>query len=656
MPPARSMTAAAILIMGALGTANAAPPSLEALLADPDYRSVTISPNGRYFAVITPVEGRDSLVTLKSDKSAVVGRFGFRDSNESVLDYEWLKEEHLLIRPATVYGWQDTPSWYGDLFAARADGRNFRAIYGYRAGEMQTGSRIKKGVPTRGWGRLVSDLPANPEDILVASYPWVADGGSRPTIQQINLSTGASRKVLGAPAKDTRFLASPKGDVRFATARDQEDVERVYEYMSEKSEWQEVARNSLGGGDAMNPVGMSADGRTAYYLSNADGQPTGLMAFDLATRTHSTVYRHDSESVESVELDPWTGEPLWANVGPDGKTHELSRGHPLVRASRGLAKAFPDATIVFTSATRDYRKTIFFVHSDRDPGAWYSLDPETRRATLELEANPRVNAEQMVPVKRVSFRARDRLPIYGFYTASRSPGGGKPPMVVLVHGGPHDRDEWEFNPEVQLLATRGYAVLQVNFRGSTGYGREFEAAGRGQWGQAMQDDLTDATRWAVGEGLADPARICIMGGSYGGYASLMGVVREPDLYRCAVSLFGVTDLSELFANGDVPDQLFGRAYLKDAIGSDRQEQDARSPARLANRIQVPVLLIAGGQDKRVPIVHAELMEKALKKAGKPVETLYFRTEGHGFSQLDHRVEAYQKVLDFLAGNIGPGTT
>jgi len=642
--------------MAGLAAGQAAPPSLEALLADPDYRDVTISPNGQYFAVIAPVEGRDMLVTLKSDKSAVVGRFGFRDSNESVLDYQWLKDDYLLIRPATVYGWRDDPSWYGDLFVARADGRGFRAIYGYRAGEMQTGSRIRKTQPTRGWGYLVSDLPSHPDDILVASYPWVETGGSRPTIQQISLATGVSRKLVGAPAEDTSFLASPRGEVRFATARDKDDVERVYEYGGEKAEWQEVARNSLRGGDAMSPVGMSADGQTAFYLSNAGGQPTGLMAFNLATRTHITLYRDATQSVDSVELDPWTGEPLWVNVGPEGKVHELSAEHRLVRLSRGLTKAFPDATVTLTSSTRDYRKSIFFVDSDRDPGAWYSLDAETRRATLEMAANSRLDPSQLAPVKPVSFRARDGLAIQGYYTAPAPPADGKPPMVVLVHGGPHSRDEWEFDAEVQLLATRGYAVLQVNFRGSTGYGREFEAAGRGQWGRAMQDDLTDATRWAIGEGLADPGRICIMGGSYGGYASLMGVVREPDLYQCAVSLYGVTDLAEFFAGGDIPDLLSGRAYLKDAIGSDRAEWDARSPARLADRIKVPVMLIAGGQDKRVPITHAEMMEKALKKAGKPVETLYFPTEGHGFSQLEHRVEAYQKVLDFLGRNLGPGPT
>ena len=188
-----------------------------------------------------------------------------------------------------MYGWNDQPSWYGDLFTARADGRDFRAIYGYRAGEMQTGSRIKKAAPVRGWGFLVSDLSSDPDDILVASHPWVHSGGSWPTVQRISLQNGVSRKILGAPAFDAQFVASPGGEVRIATARDKENVERVYEYLPQGSEWQEIARNSLRSGDAMKPVGMSADGRTVYYLSDADSPTTGLHALDLVSRKSSVV-------------------------------------------------------------------------------------------------------------------------------------------------------------------------------------------------------------------------------------------------------------------------------------------------------------------------------------------------------------------------------
>jgi dipeptidyl aminopeptidase/acylaminoacyl peptidase len=168
----------------------------------------------------------------------------------------------------------------------------------------------------------------------------------------------------------------------------------------------------------------------------------------------------------------------------------------------------------------------------------------------------------------------------------------------------------------------------------------------------MQDDLTDGTRWAIDQGKADPDRICIMGASYGGYASLMGLIREPDLYKCGIDMFGPTDLEAKFSKGDIPDMLYGPAYLESALGADPKEWAARSPARLADQIKAPVLIIAGGADRRVPMYHSTAMEKALKGAGKSVETLFIKSEGHGFFKLEHRVEAYQKVLDFLARNIG----
>ncbi len=634
--------------------AHAAPPPLASLFADPEYRRFTVSPDGQYFGVIVPVEGRDTLVTLKGDKSAVVGRFSFRDSNESVGQYQWLKNDYLLIQPTTAYGWNDVPSWHGELFAARADGKNFRSVFGYRAGEQQLGSRMKRAESTRGSGYLLSDLPDHEEDILISAYPWVATGGSQATVQRINLRSATSKRVLGAPAPDARFIASPSGEVRFASALDRNEVEQVFEFMPDMFEWKQIASNSIKSGSAMEPVGMSADGRTVYYLSDANASTKGLFTFDMVDRQHKLIYRHETDNVDRVQLDPWTGELLWVTLAAENKVQILNTEHRLAKVMRMVLKSFEGQHVSFTSVTRDYKKAVFHVESDRDPGVWYSLDTETRKANLELIANTKIDPEAMVPMQHIEVKARDGLKLHGYFTAKKPADGSKPPMVVLVHGGPHARDSWGFNPEVQALATRGYAVLQINFRGSTGYGREFEHAGRGQWGRAMQDDVTDATRWAIDQGLVDGERVCIMGGSYGGYASLMGLVREPDLYKCGIDMYGVTDLELLFKEGDVPDYLFGKAYIKGTIGADKKEWDIRSPAKLADKIKAPVLILAGGKDERVPVSHSEKMEEALKAAGKPIEALYFENEGHGFYKLEHRVQAYQKVLDFLAANIGKG--
>ncbi|MCU7375871.1 alpha/beta fold hydrolase [Paucibacter sp. O1-1] len=236
---------------------------------------------------------------------------------------------------------------------------------------------------------------------------------------------------------------------------------------------------------------------------------------------------------------------------------------------------------------------------------------------------------------------------------SSRPDGKYLPLVVLVHGGPYGvRDRWEFTPDVQALATRGYAVLQVNYRGSGGYGAKFERSGWGEWGRAMQNDLTDATRWAVKEGIADRNRLCIMGGSYGGYAALMGVSVEPDLYQCAIGYVGVYDLRLMKKRGDIPQSSYGKNYLQRVLGTDEDELARRSPVEYADAITAKVFLVAAENDSRVPPLHSERMRDALKRAGKAPEYLLGRGEGHGFYDPKNVEAFYERSLKFLDSAIG----
>jgi dipeptidyl aminopeptidase/acylaminoacyl peptidase len=218
----------------------------------------------------------------------------------------------------------------------------------------------------------------------------------------------------------------------------------------------------------------------------------------------------------------------------------------------------------------------------------------------------------------------------------------------MPHGGPFGiQDTWGFDDDAQMLAAAGYAVLQVNFRGSGGYGVAFARAGMLQWGAKMQDDLTDATRWAIEQGLADASRICLYGASYGGYASLMGLVREPELYRCAAGYVGVYDLTLMQRDT-------GRRFLREWVGQPPQLEQV-SPSRLAERIKAPVFLAAGGKDERAPIAHTKKMEAALRKAGVAVETLYYDNEGHGFYTEEHQREFSSRLLAFLSRHLGGST-
>jgi dipeptidyl aminopeptidase/acylaminoacyl peptidase len=291
------------------------------------------------------------------------------------------------------------------------------------------------------------------------------------------------------------------------------------------------------------------------------------------------------------------------------------------------------------------------------PGSFYLLDAKSRKLEWLADVEPWIDPKSMSPMKAVRYKARDGLEIPAYLTIPRGSGGKSLPMVVMVHGGPWvEGDMWGYNPEVQFLASRGYAVLQPNFRGTLRYGWKHYSASFGQWGLAMQDDIEDGTRWAIGQGLADPKRVAIYGASYGGYATLMGLARTPDLYRCGIDYVGVTDLPLLltatwsdFAYSDYLQYLAPR--LIGDVDKDAKRLRDTSPVNLASRIKVPVLMAYGASDVRVPIEHGERMKSALERAGVKYEWMVMTGEGHGFQQLENQKAFYGAMEKFLSVNM-----
>jgi len=631
-------------------------PSLQQLFADAKFMDVEISPNGKYLAVKMPVDGKERLVVLGRDKLDLQGNMMLQ-GQEVVADVYWIKDDRLLFTNAVRLGWQDQPVWYGEIFAASANGKSFIPVFGYRTGnandQKRAGTRLKTAAPSRAWGRFITDIRDDEHHVLIASYPWNVRHFSEaiPTVYRLNILNGTLTEVASGPAKGASFVADVNGKLRYAVSVDSDWAIHIHEFISDSGTWKKTASAAAQEGYTW-PAAVSADGTKVFHISNAGVDTQGLYELRLENGESRLLFRDDKHDISRVYFDPYTREPLWVVVDAErSEVVYVDAEHRLSKLHRGLLQAFPGKRVAFTSATRDYREVIAFVHSDIDPGAYYSIDTETLQAEFLVPYKTDLKPAQLVEMQPVSFKARDGVSLEGFYTPAQGV-DGLAPLVVLVHGGPHARDTWHFDPMVQMLATRGYGVLQVNFRGSTGRGRYFEGAGYGQWGRIMQDDVTDATRWAIKEKLADPERTCIVGGSYGGYATMMGLVREPDLYRCGVSMYGVSDIELLFTEGDIPDALWGKSYMRATLGEDKAEWAARSPSRLADQIQAPVLLVHGGKDERAPISHARKMEAALKSAGKPVETFYVDTESHGFMNEANRVRAHEIVLEFLDRHIG----
>jgi dipeptidyl aminopeptidase/acylaminoacyl peptidase len=320
--------------------------------------------------------------------------------------------------------------------------------------------------------------------------------------------------------------------------------------------------------------------------------------------------------------------------------------HPATRLLESLRKAFGGNQVRIVSRSRNGKRAIVFVNSDVAPGEFFLFDTETKQADMIRAARSWIDLRKMRPREPIQLESRDGLTLHGYLT--RPTGEGPHPLIVLPHGGPHGvRDVWSFDWEAQLFANRGYAVLQVNFRGSAGYGLEFERAGYRQWGAKMQDDVTDATQWAIEQNIASAERICIYGASYGGYAALMGVAREPKRYRCAVGYAGVYDLELMHASGDISLSKQGSSYLDRVLGSDPADLRARSPVTHAKAIEAPVFLIHGQEDFRADYKHATRMRTELEKAGKSVHWLALRGEGHGVYDEQTREQMYEAILEFF---------
>jgi dipeptidyl aminopeptidase/acylaminoacyl peptidase len=338
-------------------------------------------------------------------------------------------------------------------------------------------------------------------------------------------------------------------------------------------------------------------------------------------------------------------------IGVEGYTDKLvyrwlSPDHPAARLHEAMQRAFAGDEVRFISHSADGKRAIVVVESDIAPAEYYLLDTDTKKADVISAARSWVDIEKMRPKEPIELEARDGTALHGYLT--RPAGDGPYPLVVLPHGGPHGvRDAWGFDWEAQLFASRGYAVLQVNFRGSGGYGIDFLEAGYREWGAAMQDDVTDATNWAIEQRVASADRICIYGASYGGYAALMGAAREPTLYRCAIGYAGVYDLPLMFESGDVPDSELGVDYLNRVLGTDVADLRSRSPTAHANTIEAAVFLIHGTEDWRADYKHGIRMKEELERAGKHVEWLSLRHEGHGAYADATRLEVYQAILAFL---------
>ncbi|MEO8002240.1 MAG: alpha/beta fold hydrolase [Arenimonas sp.] len=599
---------------------------IEAFFKQDKLVNLKISPNGEYLAATIALADRTDLVFLSRNDSGVklIARAGVT-AKQHVSDFEWVNPSRVIFKIDKQAGKLSAPVPDTWTHAINADGTQH--------------TRVEAADP-------IDTLPDSDSHVLVSDGRYVF---------YLNVYTGILQDAkIESPINSVRgkFVTDNSGMVRFfQTVRKKDISSTFYELDTVSREWTLLDSERETGQD-IEVLGFSGDNKFAYLSIDQATGPSAVYKYDFVTKKREFLYKDDNVNPDRAYRSPLDNEVIALRF-LDGKprVHFLDEQNEFAKDLAKIEKQFSGKYYFPTSYTKSGNLAVIFAASDKSPGEFFIYDRKANTLAPVFQTGQELSRAKLSAMRPVKFSARDGLELEAFLTMPENAASQNLPMVLLVHGGPFGIfDTWGFNAEAQLLASRGYAVLQVNYRGSGNYGRSFELKGYQQWGRAMQDDLTDATKWAITEGIADKNRICIYGGSYGGYAALMGAVREPKLYTCSIGNVGVYDLNQVYKD-DARDGWFLDKYFTYTLGNTNLE--SISPSMRAQEIKIPVLLGAGREDKTAPALHTERMRDAIIKAGGSVDTVIYEGEGHGNYLIKNQIDWASRVLDFLDKNIGP---
>jgi len=625
---------------------------LAAFVHEDQYYNPRLSPDGKHIAITTRVASGDRFVPILTMYSLpdmkVTGAIRL-PKFEVPASYVWVSPTRLVVAKGRETGSREKPVATGELVATNVDGTRQEYLFGYDMWKLS--SRGDRYGDDHAFGYVEDVSKQRDGHLFVTSRAWT---GKTTMLYDID-STRATRKLLAdVPEQDLTFIIQKNGLPRFAIGVDQESHGVEYRFDEAGKRWNKIEKDT---GRRYAPFQFSADDRDFLALHSAKGEPDRLIRENLATGERKVLF---SDPVSSVGSMVFTRDSLpvgaYSTVGIP-KVRYFDENDADAQLHKQLSAQFPGQTLHFIDFTDDGKTLLFSVKSDRDPGSYYLFDRTTMKAEMLFTAMEAIDPEQMTERRPISFKARDGLELHGFVTMPAHAAGAKLPLVLLPHGGPHGPyDDWYFDDDAQFLASRGYAVLQVNFRGSGGRGVSFQEAGYRQWGSKVLDDLEDGTRWLISQGEVDGNRVCAFGASFGAYASLMLAARDSNQYKCAVGYVGIYDLKLLSKAENNRQDAVMAATVRKYIGDDKAEIERISPTTLAEKIKAPVFLVHGGLDKIAPVEHAHAMRAALTAAGRPPEWFLAPNERHGFYDTANRSAFYEKLEAFLGKHIGKGAT
>jgi dipeptidyl aminopeptidase/acylaminoacyl peptidase len=617
--------------------------TIEQLTRRPDVEEIKISPDGRYLAVLSVRDEKRILVFFEREGLKVLSGFKM-PGRMHVGNYYWVSEKRVVGEVLEVPDNEEAPGYYGELFATNVDGTQAEMLFGFRSAEQQTGTLVRKKDSDRAWAQIIDVLPEDPRHILISTTPWTESRGSPPRVVRLDVNRGLERKIaVPADRSGSTFYTDRTGEVRVITNRDAGNTLHV-RALPPGGEWLDLASH----GRVFEVLAITDDGTGVYALDDPDDDRAGLYRLALDGSGYELVYGHKRMDITSAVLS--TDErSVYALRVDDGYPSYLifSGAHEEAKVFRDLLTTFAGKLVSIRSRTRDGRYWIVRLATDTDPGTFYLFDRHRNEVAQLYRERQDVNPAELSPTRPVEFESFDGERVQGYFTPAVSDSQTVAPLVVLVHGGPLARDYWGYDPEVQVLATRGFSVLQINYRGSTGYGRRFEKLGRRHWGDHVQRDILAGTRWAISQQLAPKGKVCIMGASFGAYSAVQSAILAPDLYACVIANAGIYDLPLLYRRGDIKDLYFGEAYLQEQIGQDEEELRSFSPVYHVEKLQAPVFLAHGRRDGRAPMAHARRLKQALEEHDVPHVWFLEDREAHGFYRNENQVKYLKAVTDFL---------
>lgn len=605
---------------------------LEDFFRNSEQTAFSLSPDGRHLSYLAPTDGRLNLFVGDVDGTTPPRQLT-HEVERSVAGYFWADDERLLYM-RDVAGDENY-----QLFGVTADGRETKAYTPF------------PGVRTT----LIDDLEECPGEVLIGLNrrdPQVFDPF------RLDIRTGELRQLAENPGNWEGWMADHRGRLRCVTAIvDGVNVQILYRDTEDEAFRPVLTTNFR---ETVSFLGFTPDDRLVYAATNLGRDKLALVLMDPRTcREEKVLYEPKEYDVSSISYSRKRKKLLGVSCAghKDPVRHYFDAEEEAFR--RRLDACFPEKRVSVVDTDKAEERYLLYVGDDCTRGAYYLLPSREGKPRLVAELAPWLKAEEMVPMRPITYTARDGLLIEAYLSlpadgAARLKAEGGLPVVVNPHGGPWARDYWGYNGETQFLCNRGYAVLQMNFRGSTGRGRRFLEAGYKEWGRAMQDDITDGVLHLIKTGIADPKRVAIYGASYGGYATLAGLTLTPDLYCCGVDYCGVSNLLT-FMQTIPPYWQPMLEMMYEQIGDpekDRAMMEAVSPALHADRIRVPLLIAQGANDPRVNKAESDQMVEALRRRGVTVEYIVKDDEGHGFHNEENRFDFYRAMERFLRTHLG----